>query len=567
VNIEQNVIDEIVDKSDIVEVIGKYLKLKRSGSNYFACCPFHNEKSPSFAINANKQFFHCFGCGESGNVITFLMKYNGQEFTEVVLSLAAQAGIEIKQEKQFSKEIIQQQKQHKITLFDVITKTNNYYQNNLINANFAFGYLTTRGLSKEIIKKFELGYAPNTNNPLSNLFKEYLTNELLVEAGLVIVKDNGTRFDRFRDRIMFPIKNVKGQIIAFGGRIIVNGEPKYLNSPETTLFNKSQELYGLYEAQKIIRDKNQAIVVEGYMDVIALAQYEIDFTVASMGTAITEDQIKKLFKQCDNLYYCFDGDMPGQKAAWRALERSLMLVTDIKSVHFIFLPEEHDPDSFLRKFGRNAFLQYKEAKSLSLTKFLLKQLCLEVDITSNEGKAKLISLAKPYVEKIINAPALKVMLKKDIAEMVELVPSALESIFNNRSRYAFYNYNLNKNPLIKVKKQIPKFNIIELIILNALKNITWVVNYRLPENIDNLSPEIQEMIIILDFITNSDTTQIQNLTSFFAFEHLNLNKILQQKDYLELSNQDFVKHLDKLLGRETKKLIKIPQIALKSNIK
>ncbi|MEN9391586.1 MAG: hypothetical protein RL017_884, partial [Pseudomonadota bacterium] len=502
-NIEQNIIDEIVDKSDIVEIIGKYLKLKRSGNNYFACCPFHNEKSPSFAINANKQFFHCFGCGESGNVITFLMKYNGQEFTEVVLSLAAQAGIEIKQDKKFSKEITQQQKQHKTTLFEVIAKVHNFYQNNLVNASFAKNYLTTRGLSSEIIKKFAIGYANNTSNLLSGLFKDYLTNELLVEAGLVIVKEDGTRFDRFRDRIMFPIKNVKGQIIAFGGRVIVNGEPKYLNSPETNLFNKSQELYGLYEAQKVIRDKNQAIVVEGYMDVIAMAQYEIDFTVASMGTAITEEQIKKLFKHCDNLYYCFDGDIPGQKAAWRALERSLMLVTDIKSVHFIFLPEEHDPDSFLRKFGRNAFLQYKETKSLSLTKFLLKQLCAEIDITSNEGKAKLISIAKPYIEKIINAPALKVMLKKDIAELVELVPSALESIFNNRSRYAFYN--LNNNQLVKSKKQIPKFNIIELIILNALKNIAWVVNYRLPENIDNLSPEVQEMIIILDFITTSDS--------------------------------------------------------------
>lgn len=567
-NIDQNTIDEVIRKSDIVDIIGKYLKLKRSGSNYFACCPFHKEKSASFSINVNKQFFHCFGCGESGNVITFIMKHNGLDFVNAVKSLASISGVIIPENTtKISKEEIQQKKQHQTSLADTIKQTTQYYQNNLVNSSIASHYLTNRGLSNAIVQQFILGYAPNIPNPLASLFKDYATNKFLIDSGLVIQHESGRVFDRFRDRIMFPIRNIKGEVIAFGGRIIAHGEPKYLNSPETELFNKSQELYGLFEAQRQIRDKKQVIVVEGYMDVIAMFQFGLDNVVATMGTAATEEQIKKLFRLCDDIYYCFDGDTAGHKAAWRALERSISHVTDNKAIHFIFLPDEEDPDSFLRKQGVEEFNYYKQNHSLSMSNFLLKQLSSEVNITTNEGKAKLVSLAKPFIEKV-TATALQVMLKKQLAALVELEPNVLESILNNRSRYAFYTHKLNPaTPINKTK--MPVLNSIELIISNAIKHVDWVINYKLPDSIENYTREIQELILLLDFINHNyddETIELKQVKQNFEFLSLNLDKIHTQHDLIKLTHEDFIQRLDILFGRRTKaRAIRIPKITMKEH--
>lgn len=564
-NIDQSIIDEVIRKCDIVDIIGKHLKLKRSGNNYFACCPFHNEKSASFSINVNRQFFHCFGCGESGNVITFVMKHNGWDFVQAVKFLADFSGIYIPESKvKLSKQQIQERKVHKATLQDTVNKVVQYYQNNLVNSSVASSYLHKRGLTQEIIQQFNLGYVADMTAPLGSIFKDYAQNQFLFDAGLVIKNDKGKLFDRFRSRIMFPIRNIRGDVIGFGGRIINQGEPKYLNSPETELFNKSQELYGLFEAQKHIRDRNQAIVVEGYMDVIACAQFGVTNVVATMGTAATEEHIKKLFRLCDNIYYCFDGDKAGYKAALRALERSVSLVSDTKSVYFIFLPQEDDPDSFLRKYGLATFKQYEKKHALSMSDFLLKQLANEVDTTNNEGRAKLVSLAKPYLEKI-TAPALQVMLKQQLAHLVELEPNVLESILNNRSRYAFFTHKLNK-VMPATKTRIPVLNNIELIICNALKNIEWVINYKLPENIEHYSREIQELILLLDFINNnydSGKIELNDVLECTEFISLNLAGILVKTDFMILSQEDFINNLDRLLGLSQRRAIRIPKIAMR----
>ena len=567
-NIDQSIIDEVVRKNDIVEIIGKHLKIKRSGSNYFACCPFHNEKSASFSINTNKQFFHCFGCGESGNVITFIMKYNGLDFIEAIKSLAASSGVYIPENKErLSLAKRQEQKQHQLNLKETVNQVVQYYQNSLINSSVASHYMINRGVSNDMVQKFLIGYAPDIPNSLANIFKNHTENKSLINAGLTIHNEaTGRVFDRFRDRIMFPIRNIRGEAIGFGGRIIAKGEPKYLNSPETELFNKSQELYGLFEAQKHIQNKEHVIVVEGYMDVIAMFQFGIDNVVATMGTAATDSQIKKLFRLCDDIYYCFDGDMAGHKAAKRALERSIPLITDNKMVHFIFLPKEDDPDSFLRKYGIDKFKQYKETHSMSMSDFLFNQLSSTININTNEGRAKLISQAKPYIEQI-QATAMQVMLKKQLAHLVELPPNTLESILNNRSRYAFYTHQLN-NVSIPQRTKIPLLSSIEVIISNALKNIDWVTRYNLPDSIDNYSREIQELVLLLDFINNncdSGIIELPQIKEHFKFTSFNLDKIYSKNDCLNINHEDFIKSLDVILGRSKHKAIKIPKIKLKGN--
>ncbi len=568
-NIDQSIIDEIINKNDIVEVISKFLKLKKSGANYFACCPFHQEKSASFSVNANKQYFHCFGCGESGNVINFVMKYNGWDFIDTIKYLAQLAGVYLK-ESTINREQAIKKKQHKITIQDTLRKVVNYYKNHLINSSVASHYLKNRGLNSEVITKFELGFAPNIKNPLANLFKDYLINQFIQDSGLVI-KSEEKIYDRFRDRIMFPIKNIKGEYIGFGGRIITHGEPKYLNSPETELFNKSEELYGLYEAGRAIRDNNQAIVVEGYMDVIALVQYGISNTVASMGTAATEGHIKKLFRICDNIYFCFDGDTAGQKAAWRALERSIKLVTDLKSVYFTFLPQNEDPDSFIRQNGADNYKEYIKNHSLSMSDFLLKQLSQEINITNNEGRAKLISLIKPYIEQT-NAIALQVILKQQLAKLVELEPSTLESILNNRSRYAFYTNRLSNNSFTKnspIKStNLPILKNNELLAQTAIQHIDWVIKYKLPDNIAIFRREYQELAILLDYIANNyqnNEIDLKPLFETYYFNSLNLNSILNSKSTIKLTHDEFIKMLDIAFGYTKPNVNKTPKIPMKNN--
>jgi DNA primase len=574
--IPQNIIDEVVERADIVDVLGKHLKLKRSGQNYFACCPFHNEKSASFSISPLKQMYHCFGCGESGNSISFVMKYLGLDFVSAVKSLADQYGVHIPEANQekFSKEQIQQHKQHKLDINQTMLSAMNFYRKTLAGSSYALHYLQHRGLTTAIINQFDLGFALNNFQNLAANFNDYAKNKLLLDGGLVIENENGKRYDRFRERIMFPIKNVKGEIIGFGGRIIGQGEPKYLNSPETELFNKSKELYGLFEAKKSIRDLNQVIVVEGYMDVIALHQYGVTNVVATMGTAVTEEHIKILFRLCDNICYSFDGDSAGKKAAWRALERSMGLVTDAKAVNFLFLPSEHDPDSFIREHGVDGFRQKISDGSVGLVAFLLNQLVAEVQINTDEGKARLISLVKPYIDQI-KAIALQVILKKQLAAVVDLEPSVVESILNNRSRFAFFNRKLKQigNAYDNDLKRSPlKVNPLTGLVKSLLANPKLAREFPVPEMevLQRLEPDVLELFNLISYLeANCDEfsdIDIMNLATNTQFSDLNLATLhskvaeerVQHQTTFSLSEQDYRDNLYKLVyGKKRKPLPKL----------
>lgn len=534
--IPQKVIDEVAERADIVDVIGKHIKIKRSGQNYFACCPFHNEKSASFSISPVKQIYHCFGCGESGNSISFVMKHLGLDFVSAVKSLADQYGVQIPIDEslpKISKEQAQRQKQHKLDIHQTMTSAVQFYRKQLGNSSYAQHYLQHRGLNPNIINQFELGFAANNFQNLQQNFSDYATNKLLISCGLVIENENGKRYDRFRERVMFPIKNVKGEVIGFGGRIVTKGEPKYLNSPETELFNKSNELYGLFEAKKSIRDLNQVIVVEGYMDVIALNQYGLTNVVATMGTAVTEEHIKTLFRLCDNICYSFDGDNAGKKAAWRALERSMSLVTDTKAVSFLFLPTEHDPDSYIREFGVDGFQARIKNSSLGLVTFLLNQLVADVQINSDEGKARLISLVKPYIDQI-KAIALQVILKKQLSNIVDLDPSSVESILNGRPKFAFYNRNF-KNINDKFQNQIrrdpPNINDLKAFVSALFIQPKLTRQFPIPEfnELEKMDDQIIELFKLINYLElhcdEFEDVQINDLSRYVNFEQLSLQEL------------------------------------------
>ncbi len=473
--ITQNIIDEVLQKVNIVDIIGKHLKLKRSGNNFFAHCPFHQEKSGSLSINTIKQYYHCFGCDASGDAITFVMKYNGLDFIEAVKTLAQEYNIIIPDDTSYklSKQDIKLKKEYQHNLDTLINDVVKYYSNNLLQNSHSepYIYLQKRGLSMEIINFFNIGYAKNQYNDLSKVFNQENAHKLLLESGLINNNHQNKIYDRFYNRIIFPIKNYRGKIIGFGGRVIDNSEPKYLNSPESPIFNKSEELYGLFESIKTIQTKNYVIVVEGYLDVISLFQFGITNVVATMGTSLSDFHIKKLFKLCDTIYYCFDGDNAGKKAAWRALNKTLPFITDIKNAYFTFLPNSHDPDSFIRENTKEYFLEYllnNQSNSIPLSKFLLNQLLDEVNINTPEGKARLISLFKPFLEQT-KALALQVILKQELAIKIGLTPQVLESILNNRTKYAFYNNYRNNYNNKKLHNAYQLENNTQLTIINTPK--------------------------------------------------------------------------------------------------
>ncbi len=346
--IPQSFIQDLLNRVDIVDVVESYVPLKRAGTNYAARCPFHSEKSPSFTVSQTKQFYHCFGCGAHGTAISFLMEHQGMGFVDAVKDLAGRVGMVVPEQT------ADPQRKEKIEaaedLTEIMLKAAQFYKAQLKTSDKAVAYLKNRGLTGEIAARYGLGYAPDGWQNLEAVFPEYQSKSL-TEAGLVIASEEGRRYDRFRDRIMFPIHNQRGAIIGFGGRVIDQGEPKYLNSPETPLFEKGRELYGLFQARSAIREAERVVVVEGYMDVVALGQYDIGYAVATLGTATTPWQVQKLLRQTDNVIYCFDGDAAGRRAAWRALENSLAQLQDGKQVRFLFLPPEDDPDSFVRAHG------------------------------------------------------------------------------------------------------------------------------------------------------------------------------------------------------------------------
>ncbi|TQV74863.1 DNA primase [Aliikangiella marina] len=399
--IPQSFINELLARCDLVEIIDRRVSLKKAGRNYTACCPFHNEKTPSFSVNPDKQFYYCFGCGASGNALTFLMEYEGQEFVAAIEDLAAQQGLEVPREAYSGS----QQQQHN-DLFPLMGKVANHYQQQLKNhpkAKRAIAYLKNRGLSGEIAKTYGMGFVPDGWQNLMHLDsdKEKLTKDL-VATGMMIQKDDGRAYDRFRDRIMFPIRNRRGQVLGFGGRVIDKGEPKYLNSPETDLFHKGRELYGLFEMRRQMRNIDHVIIVEGYMDVVALAQFGIQNAAATLGTATTSEHLQTLFRICPKVVFCFDGDKAGRAAAVRALKHALPLVRETREVRLIFLPDGEDPDTLVRKIGADAFRQQVE-NATTLFDYLIEYLKSQVDMNTFEGPARLVHLAKPFYQEIKDA--------------------------------------------------------------------------------------------------------------------------------------------------------------------
>jgi len=420
--IPESFVQELLGRVDIVDVVERYVTLRKTGANYSACCPFHSEKTPSFTVSPSKQFYHCFGCGAHGSAIGFLMQHAGIGFVEAVEDLAGSVGLQVPHEE---RHVAARAK--KAPLTELMGRAMRFYREQLKVSPAAIDYLKGRGLTGEIAARFGLGYAPDGWQNLDRVFDDY-NNPALAECGLVIVNEQGRRYDRFRDRIMFPILDQRGNVIGFGGRVLGQGEPKYLNSPETPLFEKGRELYGLTQARAAIRDEDTVIVVEGYMDVVALAQHGVGNAVATLGTACTPTHVQKLLRQASKVVFCFDGDAAGRKAAWRGLEASLEQLSDDKSVGFLFLPPEHDPDSFVRAEGAEAFKRLV-AHPTTLTEFLMRELRAEVDLASAEGRARLVHEAKPHLQKLA-APILRVQLTKAVAEAAALTQPEVEAECN-----------------------------------------------------------------------------------------------------------------------------------------
>ncbi len=424
--IPQTFIQELLNRVDVVDVVGRYVQLKKGGANLMGLCPFHGEKSPSFSVSPTKQFYHCFGCGANGNAIGFLMEHAGMSFVEAVKDLAQQAGLQVPEDEASpqDRERAARQREKQATLTDVLEKAAQAYAKQLKASPRAIEYLKGRGLSGQVAKTFGLGYAPEGWRSLASTFPDY-QSPLLVESGMVIEHEDekgadgqSKRYDRFRDRIMFPIRNVKGEYIGFGGRVLDKGEPKYLNSPETPVFSKGRELYGLFEGRTAIRVAGYALVTEGYMDVVALAQLGFANAVATLGTACTPDHVQKLFRFTDSVVFSFDGDGAGRRAARKALDAALPLATDTRSVKFLFLPAEHDPDSFIRAHGEAAFAQcVKEAVPLS--RFLVESASADCDLSTAEGRARMASQARPLWSALPDG-ALKRQLIGELADGIAL---------------------------------------------------------------------------------------------------------------------------------------------------
>jgi DNA primase len=393
--IPQPFIDEVIARSDIVEIIGARVALKRAGREYKACCPFHAEKSASFTVSPDKQFYHCFGCGAHGTVVGFLMQYEKLGFLDAVADLAQRAGLELPREAQGPREA------GGVDLYQVMANAARFFEQNLKDSDRARDYVAKRGIDAPTCARFALGYAPDSWNALLTRFGAAEDERRrLLQGGLIIERDarpgqSGAGFyDRFRDRLMFPIRDSRGRVLAFGGRIIDQGEPKYLNSPETPLFHKGRELYGLYEAKQARNDFKRLMIVEGYMDVVRLHQAGVTYAVATLGTATTQEHLNKIFRSTSEVVFCFDGDRAGRQAAWRALENALPLARDGRELKFMFLPEGHDPDTLVAAEGAEAF-ESRIKSSLPLSDYLIEQLLTQTDVAPVAGRAKLAALAAP----------------------------------------------------------------------------------------------------------------------------------------------------------------------------
>ena len=429
-SIPASFIQELLARADLVEIVGRYVQLKKTGANFSGLCPFHAEKSPSFTVSPSKQFYHCFGCGKNGDAINFLMEQTSTGFMETVRELAQQYGMTVPEDERSpaEREREQRAKEQRATLTSTLERAAAAYQKQLRDAPRAIGYLKRRGVSGQIARHFGLGYAPEGWHFLSSVFPNY-DDPLLIESGLLIApeaqegEEQTRRYDRLRDRIVFPIRNVQGEVIGFGGRVLGDEKPKYLNSPETPVFHKGRELYGLYEARQAIREQGYALVVEGYMDVVALAQLGQGNAVATLGTACTFDHVQKLFRFTGSIVFSFDGDAAGRNAARKALDAALPLATDVRSVKFLFLPPEHDPDSFIRAEGDAAFAAALR-QAVPLSRFLLDVAADACDLSAAEGRSHFAANARPLWQAMPQG-LLKQQLLTDIAARANVEAAAL----------------------------------------------------------------------------------------------------------------------------------------------
>ena len=446
--IPQQFIDDLLARTDIVEVIDSRVPLKKAGREYTACCPFHHEKTPSFTVSPDKQFYHCFGCGAHGSAVGFLMEYERMEFVDAVEELAAKAGVPVPHEG------IDPAVKTRHDLYAVMEEAAKYYRQQLKTpqGKTAVDYLKSRGLTGQIANEFGVGFAlPGWDNLILALTGKGVKVQDLNEAGLIIKKDTGGFYDRFRNRVMFPIRDTRGRVIAFGGRTIADETPKYLNSPENPLFHKSHELYGLYEARKSVRHLERLIVVEGYMDVVSLAQFEVRNVVATLGTATTKEHLERLFRVVGEVVFCFDGDRAGRQAAWRALTQALSLIKDGRQVKFLFLPEGEDPDTVVRKEGSAGFAA-RLNDAMTLSEFLLEGLSRNLDLSSVDSRALLVEKARPLIRTIPEGIYQQMLLEK-LAEIVHMDSEKLSTLMISKSSEPFQQHQSPKpsQPLVVAK--------------------------------------------------------------------------------------------------------------------
>ena len=477
--IPSDFIDELLAKVDIVDIIDEQVPLKKGGANYMACCPFHKEKTPSFSVSPTKQFYHCFSCGAHGSAIGFVMEHQGLSFPEAVQFLADRVGMIVPKVRgqNDNPEVRAERKKKQQTLEETTAAAADFYAQQLKFNPTAKAYLDKRGLSAEVIVHYGLGYAPDGWQPLAQVFQPY-PNTALVDTGMVI-DNEGRHYDRFRHRIMFPIRNPRGQVIGFGGRVLDDSKPKYLNSPDTPLFDKGKNLYGLYEGRAAVKEAGRILVVEGYMDVVALAQFGVGYGVAALGTATTAEHVKILMRQADSIYFCFDGDSAGRKAAWRALENALPQLKDDKSLHFLFLPEEHDPDSYIRAYGKAQFEDALLNQSKPLSEYFWEHLSDGINLNTQEGKAELVKTSSPLLAQI-TAPALAYLLKQRLSELVGIDPDNLARLLGQEAPKRHVKQKSYKLPPISVKQPV-MLTLVQRQIRSLLINPDWAAYIDLPD--------------------------------------------------------------------------------------
>lgn len=467
--IPESFINELLNRVDIVDIIDKRVPLKKTGANFVACCPFHQEKTPSFSVSPSKQFYHCFGCGAHGSAISFLIDYDGLNFIDAIHALAKVAGLKVPNQVQEKPE---KKKEH-IILEDSLILAKKYYQASLKSSPKAIKYLKSRGLTGEIARQFSIGFAPEGWNNLKDVFKDY-DNDMLIKSGLINKNEQGKRYDRFRNRIMFPIYNSKGQMVGFGGRVIDEDDsPKYYNSPETPLFQKSYELYGLLAARKAVREKGYVLVVEGYMDVVSLAQHGVNNAVATLGTATTSFHIQKLIRYTSEIIFCFDGDNAGKSAAWRAMKNSLASVTDEVKLKFLFLGDKHDPDSYIRENSKDKF-EHLAQQAKPLSEYVIDYLIQNNKLASQEDRVKFLNEIEPILESIASSK-LTFLLKKRISELLHLTLDELEKVIKVKTKEDIkpVNKNIKRQANSVVRRFVSLLILDPSLVEKSDKDIDW----------------------------------------------------------------------------------------------